>query len=503
MKAERRLGLVLVSLLAIIIIVAVVALANSDQFVSPPRWTEATDSSVPGNSSDPSDTSESSDPSDLSEPSDLTESSEPSASSEPAESSETAETTETEDGSEEPELIYYPDPRDPMEEGPLPSAHRIEALQPPTAEGQTVSILAGGDVLMHSHLINGGLEADGQYDYSYAFQHLTGLTAAVDFAYLNMEGTLAGPPYTGFPLFSAPDAIATAIRGSGFDMAKTANNHAIDKGSAGLDRTYTTLEAAGLIVSGSRRSLDDAFYQLVEIGGVEIAFATYTYETIRQEGRRALNALVIPEDMEGRINSFSLEEPYMSEDFTRMGRLASFMREAGADFVVFNIHWGTEYSSEENWYQKHLAQLLADHGVDLIVGNGPHVIQPIKEIRSTDGGHKTLVFYSVGNLLSDQVYSTGDSAGRAEDGILAEIHLQRSSSGTVEIRSAAYISTYVYKEKIAADKSRNTIIPIRAALQNPQAYGVETAVNLLQASLARTEAVMSQNEVTSFDIQGK
>lgn len=389
--------------------------------------------------------------------------------------------------------VINPNPSDPMEVGPFPRAQSLPG------DGETVSILAAGDVLFHSHLINGGLAEDGSYNYDYAFKHLSHLTADADLAIVNMEGTLAGAPYSGFPLFSAPDAVASAIRSAGFDMATTANNHMIDKGTGGLIRTVDVLEDKGLIVSGTRRSLDEPFYDLLDIGGIRIAVATFTYETIRQEGRRALNALVILPDAEGLINSFSMEEPYMSADFERMGRLAQTMRSNGADAVIFNIHWGTEYSTSENWYQTSLAQKLADNGVDLIIGNGPHVIQPIKQVQASNSDHRTIVYYSVGNLLSDQLYSTADSNGLAEDGLIAQISFGRLPEGKIGITEVSYIETYCHKVKTGPSSTLNTIVPIRLALANPSAYDMEGAEDLLSASLARTESIMAGNVLEGFE----
>src|SRR5690606_368293 len=67
--------------------------------------------------------------------------------------------------------VINPNPSDPMEVGPFPRAQSLPG------DGETVSILAAGDVLFHSHLINGGLAEDGSYSYDYAFKHLSHLTA--------------------------------------------------------------------------------------------------------------------------------------------------------------------------------------------------------------------------------------------------------------------------------------------------------------------------------------
>lgn len=65
------------------------------------------------------------------------------------------------------------------------------------------------------------------------------------------------------------------------------------------------------------------------------------------------------------------------------------------------MHWGDEYQNYPSASQKQQAALLSELGVDIIIGHHPHVIQPIDIIQSTKG-HQTIVFYSLGNFLSDQ-----------------------------------------------------------------------------------------------------
>ena len=50
-----------------------------------------------------------------------------------------------------------------------------------------------------------------------------------------------------------------------------------------------------------------------------------------------------------------------------------------------------------NDYQRHMAQLMADGGVDVVVGTHPHVVQPVETIKRPDGGDM-LVYYSLGNF---------------------------------------------------------------------------------------------------------
>ena len=68
-----------------------------------------------------------------------------------------------------------------------------------------------------------------------------------------------------------------------------------------------------------------------------------------------------------------------------------------SDVQIVSMHWGTEYSFEPNEEQKELAQFLSDLGVDVIIGEHPHVIQPMDYVTGKDG-NQTLVIYSLGKF---------------------------------------------------------------------------------------------------------
>ena len=96
-----------------------------------------------------------------------------------------------------------------------------------------------------------------QYDHSLFLKDLAPLLSEADLAIANAEFTLAGPPYTGYPAFSAPDGYLQSILDAGVDVLLTANNHILDKGSAGLERTlkqYTDFTGSGLDEAQFRRN---------------------------------------------------------------------------------------------------------------------------------------------------------------------------------------------------------------------------------------------------------
>ena len=368
-------------------------------------------------------------------------------------------------------------------------------------DNPSVTIGAVGEVLMHSAVLNGGMTDSGEYDYDYIFDYLRDDISKLDYAIADMEGTLAGEPYTGYPLFSAPDAVAKAIAAAKFDMAVTSNNHMLDRGKDGLIRTIDVLRNQGLETIGGRKSAEEDKFIMKVINGIKVAFSSFSYETIRTDGHKNLNGIPIPKDVEDILDTFSLEEQYIPDDIVKLQTRAKEMKDAGADLVVFFMHWGTEYLDDEDIFAVRYSQALADAGVDLCLNCGPHVIWPVRMIKSSDGNHEMLSFFSLGNIVSDQYYSIGDSNGRCEDGILGVARYEKDQNGNMNLTDAGYIATYCYKVAIGYDMHRNHIIPVEQALENPEKFEISADLGLIQASKDRTATIMSRNTLNGFPLQ--
>ena len=76
-----------------------------------------------------------------------------------------------------------------------------------------------------------------------------------------------------------------------------------------------------------------------------------------------------------------------------------------SDYVIVNIHWGTEYKPTSNARQQYLAHLFIDNGADIIIGHHPHVIQEMEIYNNKP------IFYSLGNFIFDQYWSTPTQVG--------------------------------------------------------------------------------------------
>lgn len=102
-------------------------------------------------------------------------------------------------------------------------------LQPLGGQPDTLTIVLIGDVMMHARQLD--------YDCRTFLEPIRSRLEAADIAIANMEFTLAGAPYSGYPAFSAPDAYADYVADCGVDVFLMANNHILDKGRTGLQRT--------------------------------------------------------------------------------------------------------------------------------------------------------------------------------------------------------------------------------------------------------------------------
>ncbi len=372
--------------------------------------------------------------------------------------------------------------------------------QPPAPSvTSTVTIRSAGDVLIHIPVFQNARKSDGTYDFSHIFTYSESIISDCDYFVANLETTLGGTKgrsYSGFPRFNSPDSIVDALKGAGVDCLLTANNHSYDTNGAGVLRTIDKIEEAGLDYTGSRKTTEDVQYLVKKVGGIKFGFACYTYETPTSEGRKALNGLLVDTETAPLINSFNPGKPdaFYEELTANMKQ----MKKKGADIIVVYIHWGEEYQLSQNVKQQEIAQKLCDMGVDIIIGGHPHVVQPMDLLTSTDGKHKTVCIYSVGNFLSNQRRNLmGLKTGHTEDGVIFEMNFSKYSDGTVMIDSVDAIPTWVhlYSEN---GKKVHSIVPLEGNLdKKAEKLGLDkTSDGLTQAkaSKSRTDALVAEGE---------
>ena len=116
---------------------------------------------------------------------------------------------------------------------------------------ERITLLFVGDMMQHQAQIDAAHVSEGKYDYSSFFSLIKEQISQADLAIGNLEVTLGGRPYRGYPMFSAPDEYLQAIKDAGFDILLTANNHCLDRGKKGMERTIQLLDSSGIRYAGS------------------------------------------------------------------------------------------------------------------------------------------------------------------------------------------------------------------------------------------------------------
>lgn len=356
------------------------------------------------------------------------------------------------------------------------------------------TVISTGDIMVHSTQLDGAKTQSGEYDFSAFFKEAEPYFKAADLAVANLEVTFGGTEsgqYSGYPVFNTPDSLADTIKASGLNFLITANNHAYDTGLCGLKHTAQVLKQRGIEFIGTRETADDPSFAVKEINGIKIGIANFTYETSgKTAGRKYLNGAIIAEEANDLINSFSYDR--IDEFYTTSANMISEMKQSGADYIVFYMHWGNEYKLSPDTWQKTVAQKLSNLGVNMIIGSHPHVIEPVELIRSEDGESTTVCIYSMGNCISNQRQELMDSCptGHTEDGVLFSFTLKKDKDG-VSLNGLDLIPTWVNKYK-GGSGYQYTVYPLESAEDGSQKYSLDSAAASKAAkSYERTKAIVA------------
>jgi Bacterial capsule synthesis protein PGA_cap len=306
----------------------------------------------------------------------------------------------------EPTTPSTPPPTTPTTQ-PTTQPTTTSTIDPPTVQAETITIAATGEILPHPSIVEHarrfGESGPLRYDFGAIFADLRPSLEAADLAICHLEVPVAPDEsqLSGYPVFGIPADVAPGIASSGWDRCSTASNHSNDKGTAGIVATIEALDGAGVGFVGTARSPEEsAAAPFSTIGGIVVAHFSYTWG----------------------FNGTPPEATWMTDviDVDRIRADAARARSTGADVVIVSLHWGVEYDTTGTDDQRQLAtELLSSPDIDLIIGHGPHVIQPVLEV---DGEYALL---SVGNLVANQ----GSGRPRTYDGMIATVTFARQPDG--------------------------------------------------------------------------
>lgn len=266
--------------------------------------------------------------------------------------------------------------------------------------GERYTIAAVGDILLHEFLQREAVQRGG---FRFLWQRFIPWLQWADISYANLEGPLASGVdaegrslpdpghvfdnvvYSSYPRFNYHPALAAELVRSGFDVVSTANNHALDRHGLGVDRTIDVLRRAGLHHTGTRKADEagqsEAWCAQVHCRGLRTVWIGCTY---------GVNE--VPDPRGQVLHGF--------EQIETIKRLVSAWKER-ADAVFVTPHFGEEYQWQPEPEQRAFAREMLECGAVAVIGNHPHVVQPM-EVYHTQDGRETFIIHSLGNFVSGQ-----------------------------------------------------------------------------------------------------
>ncbi|OUT71404.1 MAG: capsule biosynthesis protein CapA, partial [Crocinitomicaceae bacterium TMED16] len=281
-----------------------------------------------------------------------------------------------------------------------------------------MSLIFLGDIMGHGGQIEAAHDLGKEtYNYDLVFAELRKIIEKPDFAIANLEVTLAGEPFSGYPQFSSPDALAKACKNSGIDVLVTANNHTCDRGGKGIKRTIEVLDEMNIPHNGSYKNENDRALRNLMIlrkEDIRIGMLNYTYGT---------NGLKAPKPTS--VNYIDTNQMLLDIEQSKNESI---------DALIAIVHWGIEYQTKPNKFQKKITDFLFRNGVNIIIGGHPHVLQKVEWDQDKD----QLVAYSLGNFVSNQASVNTDG------GMMLEIELEKKNN-KLTIKDAGYHLIWVNK----------------------------------------------------------
>lgn len=249
-------------------------------------------------------------------------------------------------------------------------------------EEETIHLGFVGDMMfdrgVQSHILRYG---GGDPDFS--FEKIQTHLKTFDVLFGNLEGPASdqGADQGSVYSFRMSPTVVSALARVGFSVVSVANNHMGDFGEEAMADTFRRLDDASIVYSGGGMTSAEAYDpKTITVRGTRISFLAFS-----EFGKNYLEA----KEYGPGIAVISRES--LQTSITRAKETS--------DVVVVSFHFGDEYESEPNDYQKEIAHLAIDLGADLVVGHHPHVVGPL--VRYKEG----YIAYSLGNFIFDQNFS--------------------------------------------------------------------------------------------------
>jgi poly-gamma-glutamate capsule biosynthesis protein CapA/YwtB (metallophosphatase superfamily) len=332
-----------------------------------------------------------------------------------------------------------------------------------------IKIAAVGDILMIGPILHSAkVKNKDKYDFSSIFEKVAPFLKQNDLVIGNLETPLAGREErytqkntrTGMSGFNCPDELAVALRGSGFHLLTTANNHCMDREEEGLARTLEVLDKHRLEHTGTfAADPGDENHWIREVKGIRVGVVSYTKGT---------NKNPLPENKPWMVNVFNQKKP---------GKLVEHVRRLRreVDLVIACVHFGKECRPRPTRDQRRIVDQLLKNGAHIVLGCHPHVIQPMFYKNGK------FAIYSLSNFASTRLYHNPNT----NCGMILQLSVKKQPTGQVNVLNVNSILTWCTRLKTTKGIEYK-VLPIRQTLQDSEPAQPKRDRKLMQSIWKKT-----------------
>lgn len=266
-----------------------------------------------------------------------------------------------------------------------------------TINESTIHLLFVGDIMLDRGVKNMVIKY-GDGDWLYPFKMSIDYLSSFDGVIANLEGPVSNKGIRSGSIYSfrMSPAILPALQKVNIKAVNIANNHQWDYGRIAFEDTLELLKKNNIGFFGGGKNIYEAQTPYIfrkDTTCVAIIGATEFLQSVKAT--------------ETKSGIASTEKEYLKNSIEKA------KKECPLTIAIF--HFGEEYHFKSVPRQQKIAHEAIDAGVDMVIGHHPHVIEENEIYKGKE------IFYSLGNLIFDQSFSTSTmTAG------LLEVEIQGS-----------------------------------------------------------------------------
>ena len=186
-----------------------------------------------------------------------------------------------------------------------------------------------------------------------------------------------------------------------FDILSTANNHSLDMGEEGLNKTICFLKEKNILHTGTAASENERLdFPIIEKNGIRTAFIAYTF---------SMNQLTNPTDKPYLVNHLEVNQANI--DLIPLKKDVFYAKTIQkADFVVLSLHYGNAYQAYPGAHiVANTQRIFEECGPDIILGGHAHNVQPMAaypfNCPLTQEAKQGFVIFSFGDFVAYDIFN--------------------------------------------------------------------------------------------------